>query len=78
MVNFFVDIHIGMDKTLGLFEVCNKDAKRNHYVKNVSIESLFQEDQAQMLPLNEVLYEVFLIEPRKAVNYAKVTFDNNL
>lgn len=61
-----------------LFEVCNKDAKRNHYVKNVTIESLFQEDQEHMLSLNEVPYEIFLIEPRKADNYAKVTFDNNL
>lgn len=61
-----------------LFEACEKDAKREHYVKKVQIESLFVEDKANMLPLNEIPYEVYLLETRKADNYAKVSFDRNL
>jgi len=61
-----------------LFEACEKDAKRDHYVKKISIEMLFQEDLENMLFLNEMPYEVFLFETRKADNYAKVAFDNNL
>lgn len=61
-----------------LFEACNQDAQRDHYVKKVPIESLFQEDLDHMLSLNETPYEIFLIEPRKTDNYAKVTFDKNL
>lgn len=79
--NMFVPVPTIHDFSLfnqELFDACNKDAKRNHYVKNVPIESLFQEDLEQMIPLNEVPYEIFLIEPRKADNYAKVMFDNNL
>lgn len=79
--NMFVPVPTILDFTLfnqKLFETCNEDAKRSHYVKNVPIKDLFQEDLEQMLPLNEVPYEIFLIEPRKADNYAKVTFDKNL
>lgn len=61
-----------------LFEVCEKDARRSHYVKNVPIEELFIEDKESMMPLNEIPYEIFLLESRKADNYAKVSFDNNL
>lgn len=61
-----------------LFDACEKDAKREHYIKKMSIETLFQEDIQEMLPLNEIPYEIFILEPRKTDNYAKVTFDNNL
>ena len=61
-----------------LFNACEKDAKREHYIKKMSIETLFQEDIQEMLPLNEIPYEIFILEPRKTDNYAKVTFDNNL
>ena len=60
-----------------LFAACNKDAMRNHYVKNIPIETLFIEDLSQMIPINETPYDIYLIEPRKTDNYAKVTFDNN-
>ena len=60
-----------------LFEACDKDAKREHYTKKLSIETLFQEDLQEMLALNPVPYEIYLLEPRKTDNYAKVTFDNN-
>lgn len=79
--NMFVPVPTILDFSMfnkELFEACNKDAKRNHYVKNIPIESLFHEDLEQMTPLNEVPYEIFLIEPSKADNYAKVTFDKNL
>lgn len=60
-----------------LFEVCEKDAKRDHYVKNIQIASLFQEDLERMQAINETPYEIYLLEVRKADNYAKITFDNN-
>ncbi len=61
-----------------LFDACEKDAKRDHYTKKISIESLFLEDLQEMLALNPVPYEIYLFEPRKTDNYAKVSFDNNL
>lgn len=78
--NMFVPVPTILDFSLfnkELFEACNQDAKRNHYVKNVPIDTLFHEDLAQMIPINEVPYDIYLLEPRKADNYAKVTFDNN-
>ena len=61
-----------------LFEVCEKDAKRDHYSKAAPIETLFQEDLQGMLPLNRTPYEIYFFEPRTTDNYAKVRFDNNL
>lgn len=61
-----------------LFEACEKDASRNHYIKNIPIGTLFQDDLQNMIPLNEIPYDIFLLEPRKADNYAKVAFDKNL
>ena len=61
-----------------LFEACEKDARREHYSKKIPIEALFQEDLREMIPLNPIPYEIYLLEPRKTDNYAKVTFDNNL
>lgn len=61
-----------------LYECCEKDAERNHYVKNIPINQLFLEDLNSMKPLNEIPYDVFILEPRKTDNYAKVIFDSNL
>lgn len=61
-----------------LFEVCEKDAKRDHYSKSVPIETLFQEDLQGMRPLNRTPYEIYIFEPRATDNYAKIRFDNNL
>ena len=61
-----------------LFELCEKDAKRNHYTKHIPIENLFKEDLKHMISLNEIPYEIYLLESRKTDNYAKVAFDNNL
>ena len=79
--NMFVPVPTILDFSQfnnNLYDACEKDAKRNHYVKNIPIENLFQEDLQDMIPLNEVPYEIFLIEPRKTDNYAKISFDNNL
>ena len=79
--NMFVPVPTILDFNTfnqSLFDACEKDAKREHYIKKMPIETLFQEDIQEMLPLNEIPYEIFILEPRKTDNYAKVTFDNNL
>ena len=79
--NMFVPVPTILDFSQfnkNIYKSCEKDAKRNHYVKNIPIENLFQEDLMYMIPLNKVPYEIFLIEPRRTDHYAKVSFDNNL
>ena len=79
--NMFVPIPTILDFNQfnqSLFIACEKDARREHYAKKISIESLFQEDLQEMLTINPAVYEIFLLEPGKTDNYAKVTFDNNL
>ena len=79
--NMFVPIPTILDFNQfnqSLFIACEKDAKREHYAKKISIESLFQEDLQEMLTINPAVYEIFLLEPGKTDNYAKVTFDNKL
>lgn len=64
--NMFVPIPAILDFNQfnqSLFIACEKDAKREHYAKNISIESLFQEDLQEMLTINPVVYEIFLLEP---------------
>lgn len=60
-----------------LYEACDKDADRNHYEKNILIQTLFQDDMEAMKSLPAVPYEVFLLEPRTCDNYARVHFDGN-
>ena len=77
--NMFVPVKTILDFNTfnqSLFDACEKDAKREHYIKKMPIETLFQEDIQEMLPLNEIPYEIYILEPRKTDNYAKVTFDN--
>lgn len=79
--NMFVPVPTILDFSQfnkNLYEACEKDAKRDHYVKKIPMENLCQEDLKNMIPLNEVPYEIFLLEPRRTDNYAKVSFDNNL
>ena len=79
--NMFVPIPTILDFNQfnqSLFIACEKDARREHYAKKISIESLFQEDLQEMLTINPAVYEIFLLEPGKTDNYAKVTFDNKL
>lgn len=78
--NMFVPIPTILDFNQfnqSLFIAC-ENSKREHYAKKIPIESLFQEDLQEMLTINPVAYEIFLLEPGKTDNYAKVTFDNNL
>lgn len=78
--NMFVPVPTILDFEVfnqSLFETCEKDAQREHYSKKVAIGTLFQTDLQEMLPLNKTPYEIYVLEPRKADNYAKVTFDNN-
>lgn len=78
--NMFVPVPTILDFEVfnqSLFETCEKDAQREHYSKKVAIGTLFQTDLQEMLPLNKMPYEIYVLEPRKTDNYAKVTFDNN-
>lgn len=61
-----------------LFEVCEKDAARVHYAKEVVIETLFEKDKNAMIPLNSTPFEVCSLTSRITDKYAKVTFGNNL
>lgn len=60
-----------------LFIRCDKDGERGHYVKGDSINYLFQEELIEMVVLNKIPYEVFLLETRIADNWAKVSFSSN-
>lgn len=79
--NMFVPVPTILDFTQfnqRLFEACEKDAQRRHYIKNTLIETLFYEDLEAMNLLPDTPYEVFLMEPRICDNYAKVRFDGNI
>jgi transposase len=79
--NMFVPVPIILDFNhfnKNLFDVCEKDAKRNHYIKNVPIEQLFSEDKNAMLPLHKTPFEVYYLASRIADKYAKISYDNNL
>lgn len=74
--NMFVPVPTILDFEVfnqSLFETCEKDAQREHYSKKVAIGTLFQTDLQEMLPLNKTPYEIYVLEPRKTDNYAKVT-----
>ncbi|WP_317854376.1 IS21 family transposase [Chakrabartyella piscis] len=60
-----------------LLKRCDKDGNREHYVKELSINDLFQEELVEMLPLNSIPYEVFILETRITDNWAKCSFDGN-
>lgn len=60
-----------------LFQSCDKDAQRSHYVKEELICQLFSEEKKDMLPLNPIPFEVFSFGSRIADKYGKVSFDSN-
>lgn len=79
--NMFVPVPTILDFNAfneSLFTACENDAQRPHYVKETPIATLFQDDLQNMMPLANTPYEIFILEPRRADNYAKVRFDNNL
>jgi len=78
--NFFVPVPTILDFNLfneRLFETSEEDNNRNHYIKNESIQSLFNEDKQAMLPLNPIPFEVCRFENRISDKYGKVMFDGN-
>lgn len=65
------------DFNRNLFEWCEKDADRIHYQKKVTIQSLWEEESAKLLTLNEIPYEVFRYEMFKVSKTGFVSVDTN-
>lgn len=59
-----------------LLTECDEDMQRNHYLKGVLIETLFEQDKKAMRPLPKSEYEIYRIEKVKSDKYGKVNFDN--
>ncbi|MZP31452.1 IS21 family transposase [Heliobacterium undosum] len=65
--------HDGLAKELA--ERALADRQRSHYAKSVSIESLWEEEQAKLLHLPDEPYEVFRLEQALVNNYGEVRFE---
>lgn len=60
-----------------LWEWCEKDAQRDHYIHDVPIEELWQEDKAKLLVLPEHPFSVFRYEAVVANKYGFAVVDTN-
>ena len=60
-----------------LFKWCEKNAERPHYQREVTIESLWQEEKVKLLTLPEVPYNVFRYEAHRVNKVGFVTVDTN-
>ena len=60
-----------------LWDWCEKDAQREHYVRKVSIEELWQEDKAKLLVLPEHPYTIFRYEAFVLNKNGFASVDNN-
>ena len=60
-----------------LWDWCEKDAQREHYQKKVSIQSLWEEEQAELLALPEVPYDVFRYEALKVSKTGFAAIETN-
>jgi transposase len=60
-----------------LFECCEKDMQREHYIKGQLISKLFDADRQAMLPLNPIDFKVSRFQMAKADKYGKVMFETN-
>ncbi len=60
-----------------MFEWCEKDAERPHYQKKVSIQSLWEEEQPELLTLPETPYNVFRYEAFRVSKTGFVSIDTN-
>lgn len=60
-----------------LWEWCEKDAQRGHYIHGVPIEELWQEDEAKLLVLPEHPFTVFRYEALVANKNGFVVIDTN-
>ena len=76
--NFFVPVpHFDDIETYNkeLMEICEKDWDRNHYKKQSSISSLFDEDKAALSYLPAKLFNVVRYEKIKTDGYGKFCLD---
>jgi len=60
-----------------LFDWCEKDADRPHYLRGVTIQSLWEEEQLKLLKLPEVPYSVFSYEALRVNKTGFVCIDTN-
>lgn len=60
-----------------LFDWCEKDAQRKHYKREVTIQSLWEEEQSELNVLPEVSYDIFRYEVFKVNKVGFVTIDTN-
>lgn len=56
-------------------ELARQDMKRPHYTKGSSIQTLWEEEQKQLLKLPEVAFEVFRLESAVANKYGEIRTD---
>lgn len=55
----------------------NEDVKRNHYLKDKTIQELFEKEYELMRPLPDTEYEVFKLSGAILNKYGEVTIDGN-
>ena len=60
-----------------LLEICNRDLRREHYVKRQMIQELFSEEQKGLIPLPRERFRVFRLEKVKTDKYSFIHFENN-
>ncbi len=59
-----------------LLEKCSLRHQQKHYRFNESIQTLFEQEQASMVPVNKVAFETARYESRKVNQYGLVEFSN--
>ena len=60
-----------------LFELCEKDAEREHYKRHVPIRELWEEEKQKLLYLPEYEYDVFRYEIAKLNKYGCAVIETN-
>ena len=60
-----------------MWEWCEKDAEREHYLRKVSIQSLWEEEKSTLLPLPEYPYQVYRYETLRVNKNGFVCIDTN-
>ena len=53
-----------------------EDMHRKHYLKDILIKTLFEQDKKAMKPLPKAEYEIYRLEKVKSDKYGKVNFEN--
>lgn len=78
--NFFVPIPVIEDFeefNRKLFELCEEDGERDHYVRGVPINELWEQERQCLLTLPEHEYDVYRFESARINNYGYITVDTN-